>query len=183
MKNIATLIAAAGLASFASAQDLVAPITLVDGDSLSGIAVMDDDLTNAVDGNWFIFDANAGDEIVITVSREQAAPDLALDFYAGDITGADVTGLLVDDFTFGGGDGFAGLSFIGTFDDENDDAFGGPFGDPEIAGTLLVGGTFSFVVWAYTDPGSFSIDVSIVPAPASAGLLALGGLVATRRRR
>lgn len=53
------------------------------------------------------------------------------------------------------------------------------------SGTLAAG-TYTLFLRAAGDEGSFAyfdFSMDVVPAPASAGLLALGGLVATRRRR
>ncbi len=90
-----------------------------------------------------------------------------------------------------GYDGYLHL-YLGSFDpmDQltnliagNDDGVGG-IGTSDIMGiNLLSGTTYVLVTSAFQDGDEGSFQNSIVPAPASAALLAFGGLVATRRRR
>ncbi len=66
----------------------------------------------------------------------------------------------------------------------NDDGAGG-VGTSEIFGAAVAGGTYIVVTSGYQagDQGNFSNRIVLVPTPASAALLGLGGVVALRRRR
>lgn len=70
------------------------------------------------------------------------------------------------------------FGFTNTFNDDNGNFIQGPEGNGPLAGWdssgFNTGGTYSI---------NFSAAVDRVPAPGAAGLLALGGLIAARRRR
>lgn len=128
-------------------------------------------------GDFWSFSANAGDYIVLTGHRLDAALDMAFDLYFG--TGADT------------GD----LAYIDTGDDEIPELPGyeGPFADPQVEGFLSATGDYTVYVWSFlsgelTD-GAYQLQLTIrpgdIPAPAGLGLLGLGlvGLGLARRRK
>lgn len=182
---IATLVA--GFALPAAAQTVFpTPLT---GGTQGPFFAAEDDLNNASDAAWFTFSVLAEMEVEIRFDRTGVDPDLAATLFAGDVTGLDMTAIvggtgLIDELTFpAAGDTFGPLTAVAFADDTNDDAFGGPFGDPGFSLTLSAG-TYSIAVYSLSPiEGGFFTATSNVPAPAGAGALALGGLVAARRRR
>ena len=167
----------------ASANAQVTPTGLVVGEQGPFVAG-EDDSTLANDSDWFIFTLTSDFDVDIDINRTEAAPDLFATLFEGDVTGVDFGGLLADDFT--GPNDFGPLTFIETQDDTEDDAFGGPFGDPRFQ--LNLGpGTYSVLVTALSplEGGPFTItsNVSAVPEPSAFAVLGLGGLLFARRRR
>lgn len=163
----------------------VSPTGLVVGDQGPFFAG-EDDSTLANDSSWFIFDLDSGFDVDIDINRTTAAPDLIASIFFGDVTGIDFGNLLADDFLFG--QDFGALTFIETQDDTEDDAFGGPFGDPRFQ--LNLGpGRYSVLVSALTplEGGPFEItsnvSVNAIPEPGTFGLLAVCSLAFVRRRR
>jgi len=95
------------------------------------------------------------------------------------------------------GDGFPILSASGSLfilDDEGETEFALQFDDPDgltFDGSAALGpGSFVLEVRTtvgaidgFADSNFFDVDIALVPAPAAAALLGLGGLAMTRRRR
>ncbi len=159
----------------------VDPVELVvgtQGDFFTG----EDDSTLANDSAWFVFTLFGDTDVDVDINRTIADPDLFATLFAGDVTGVDFGGLLADDFT--GPMDFGPLTFIETQDDTEDDAFGGPFGDPRFQ-TNLGAGTYSIMVTSLNVGGPFNVtsNVSFVPEPGTFTILAACGLVVMRRRR
>lgn len=92
----------------------------------------------------------------------------------------------------GGWDGYLHV-YAGGFDANNqlvgllagDDDGNGGIGTSDIEGLNLAGGTYVVVTSGFQagDAGTFTNTITLVPTPASAALLGLGGLAAIRRRR
>ncbi len=167
MKTAASLIAVLGLATAANAGGSLSALsigTLSGGDSVSGSTIgASDDLAGAdgfvLGGTW-----TGGDDVY---SLDWAGGDLVatLDFITanGDI-----------DLYVWGDDGATVLlgSSEGTGDQEVVEVLG-----------LAAGKYFIMVDGWLGDENRYDLSVNGIPSPASAALLGLGGLVATRRRR
>lgn len=179
----ATIVAVSATMAFASP---VSPIALDPGVTvIDTVNVLSNGDRN--DQNWFTFSATAGSLIDIDINRRAAPPDLYATLYFGDVTGVDFDT-----------DGSGGLTNAITSDDAENDAHGGPWGDPRFTFTAQSTGTYSFFVTALSccsSPGAVgtAFDVtatgiapSAVPLPAGLPLLAaaLGafGFARTRRR-
>lgn len=183
MKTLA-LIAAAGLASTATAQDmtvLVAPNGNVDGWDIT--ATFNSTPATPIVQVWADVSFNLAGADAITIDSFNAA-------YNTTLGPAVITG-----------NGSTSVDFVG-----NANAF---FGTPDNSNPLLVAsftsasaptaltlfgqnsaifdlppfGDVQEYLSATGDAGTLSFEVVIVPAPASAALLGLGGLAAIRRRR
>ena len=161
---------------------------LADGDIGLGRIVQDPDGNgndNPALWDWWSFFATAGDTITIDVDRLEANPDMeSAAFFAGASLPSDsspMTSLL-------GGIGPTGTTFMASCDDNEDDAFGGPFGDPLYGFTASGTGWYAVVVGSFLGIGDGDYQIVVtgqtVPAPGSAvALLGLGGLTMLRRRR
>lgn len=175
-------------ASVASAQ-FVSLGNLTDGSTQAGAfptGLQDGAVTSSTWHLWS-FQANAGDNIHITVSRTAAALDPIAAAFLGDASGLGFTSeplFLPANVALD-----LGLTLEGNGDDDVDDGFGGPFGDPDFSFVASGSGTFSVFVASFASltsgPQMYDITVtgSTVPAPAALAMLGLGGLAATRRRR
>ena len=142
-------------------------------------------------GNVFVFSANAGDFVDIDINRLVAAPDLIAVLSFGEIRGVDVGSATWSDVA--GSTDFYGTTFLSAQDDTEDDAFGGPWGDPRFSLTLTQTGTYTLFIsslnggigspFEIVATGISAAPVSAVPLPAGGALL-LGALgsVALRRR-
>ena len=143
-------------------------------------------LTLANDGAWFTFAIAVTTSIDVDIDRTVADPDLGASLYAGDVTGVDFgTNLIADVFS----SSFGPLGFVERRDDDEDDAFGGPAGDPRF-GTLLGPGEYSILVYSFNgSSGTFSIDSNVegtaaIPEPSVALVwIGAGCCVSLRRRR
>jgi MYXO-CTERM domain-containing protein len=138
-------------------------------------------VTGLNDLTWFTFTLDATTSIDIDFDRTSAPPDLIASLYSGDIDGFDASGfgahsnVIVSDF--------GPLTYIEWQDDTHDDAFGGPFGDPQFTNTLDAG-TYSIVVSALQGAGGeFTVTSNVAPTPGVLAALGLAGLMGTRRRR
>ena len=178
---------AAAMGSAAMAQP-VSPMTLTGGVQISQ-DVREDDSNAASLGGFWVFTLGAAMDVDIDINRLLADPDLAATLYEGDVTGADMTAFSPDGLINGilvGSGVFGPLTAIAFEDDTEDDAFGGPFGDPRFTMNLPAG-TYTLMVAALnTDVigvDAYEVVTNLVPAPASLALLGLGGLVGLRRRR
>lgn len=153
-----------------------APIAY-EGELLLGETVVDQVNQDSSEGDWWSFEAVAGQTYVLTGHRLEAALDPAFDLYFG----------------FGDTDD---LVEIGFADDDIPTLPGleGPFSDPQLIFTAEFTGTYSLYFWSFLsdDPGQdgvydyqLSFATFDVPEPAALGLLGLGllGLGALRRRR
>jgi MYXO-CTERM domain-containing protein len=134
---------------------------------------------------WWSFFATAGDSINVDVDRLEANPDMVSATMFG---GASLPGDSDPMTTILGGVAPAGSSYIASGDDDEDDGFGGPFGDPNYG--FIAGGTgwYAVVVANFLGAGDGDYQIVVtgqtVPAPGSAvALLGLGGLTMLRRRR
>jgi len=178
---------AAAMGSAAMAQP-VSPMTLTGGVQISQ-DVREDDSNAASLGGFWVFTLGAAMDVDIDINRLLADPDLAATLYEGDVTGADMTAFSPDGLINGilvGSGVFGPLTAIAFEDDTEDDAFGGPFGDPRFTMNLPAG-TYTLMVAALnTDVigvDAYEVVTNLVPALASLALLGLGGLVGLRRRR
>lgn len=176
-KSLVSLCALGALAGAASAQP-VTPTALTGG--TQGAYTVVDFFTPLSSASWFTFSLGAPTNVDIDINRLAAPPDLIATLYAGDITGQDATAL-------GGTHGdiyftsFGPMALVNWQDDTEDDAFGGPWGDPRF--TLnLPAGSYSLVVTSLQGAGNPFEITSNVPEPTTLGLLALGGLAMLRRR-
>ena len=186
-KTMIAMMVLCGAATGASAQ--IAP----QGDATDGLPhVGAVDGTNGVSSvatwSFWTFSANAGDNINIEVNRLVSALDPVSSVVFGDATGtpfASATGTSIFDWSG------PGLSTVIAFGDDDDPANvpGGPWGDPNYGFVAGSTGVYTVAVASYASatpgPHAFEIIVtgSTVPTPGALGLLAMGGLVAARRRR
>ncbi len=176
--SMIAFLAVAGTASVAAAQPVV-PTALTGG--TQGSFVAQDFFAAFSSASWFTFTLTEATLVDIDFNRTSAPPDLIASLYLGDITGADATALGVSHgnnfFT-----NFGSFVHVVTEDDTHEDAFGGPFADPQFI-LNLDPGTYSIVVTALQGAGAGFTVTSNVPAPGAAGLLGVAGLAALRRRR
>ena len=132
--------------------------------------------------NWFVFDAVAGASVDIDINRLEAALDPIAFLYFGDVSGHDFEGAAPSP-----------LTFLERQDDTENDALGGPWGDPRFTFVAQQTGRFSVRVASFSSGSgvgaAFEVigtGIAPVPLPASA-LLLLGGLGAaagvSRRRK
>jgi len=167
MKTAATLLAVLGLASAANAGvtlDDLSIATITGGSSTSGDTSGSADNMNggsgiASGGSW-----SGGDDVY------------TLNWAGGDLV-ADLLFTTLDgdlDLYVWGDNGATNLLGSGTSTSDNEQV--------TVAG--LAAGTYYISVdgW-FGDTNSYKLQLNGVPTPASAALLGLGGLVATRRRR
>ncbi len=136
--------------------------------------------TNLNDLTWFTFTLDATTNVNIDFNRTSAPPDLVAGLYSGDINGFDASGFGTHaDVIFSS---FGPLTFLQLQDDTHDDAFDGPFGDPQFVETLDAG-TYSIVVSAFQGAGASFTVTSNIPTPGALAAVGFGGLMVTRRRR
>jgi hypothetical protein len=180
------IFAATALFAFVGAAHAqIAPIAdLTDGAARTGHFVSGEDNFNAPN-TWqvYTFSANAGDDINIRVSRLVGNADPVASVHFGDLTGADVT----PDYDMFDLSDF-GLAFLDYGDDNVDDPFGGPFGDPDFNIIAPADGTYTVITHMFgdypNDPGyEIQVSGSSVPAPGAMALTACGGALCLRRRR
>jgi hypothetical protein len=189
MKTFA-LLAAAGLASAASAQDIVITINPIEGTINAAFQGTLPAANGAVAQVWSDIGIRLTGDAGITVANFSPSYTSFLD-----PTGPDVTGNGTNNVLFVAS---AGGPLFGTpFNNSNpftpfSFTYGGSFG--AFTATLVsqntlfttlpapFGGAFNFQN-ANGTPGPLSFRIDIVPAPATAALLGLGGLAAARRRR
>lgn len=135
------------------------------------------------------FNANAGDMINVAVSRVGPSLDPMSATFVGNLDGqAYSVGVpLWDTATLAAQ---LGLPLAGSGDDDVDDSYGGPWGDPNYSFVASATGTYSILVGSYASltTGEQRYDITVtgstwVPAPGAMAVLGLGGLVASRRRR
>lgn len=168
----------------------VSPFTLYDGITVTQTVNVEDDSGLLNNANWFVFSATAGDLIDIDINRLAAPPDLVSELYFGDVSGLDFG---TSSANFGAANGAPLLSFLLSADDTEDDAFGGPFGDPRFTFTAAQTGIYSFYVATLTAGIDSPFEVTatgIAPAPVPlpagfpllAGALGLFGWIGARRR-
>lgn len=116
-------------------------------------------LTLANDATWFTFTLTSQTEIDIDISRTVPHPDLGASLFAGDVTGFSFQGLLVSQMFMSS---FGPLSFREFADDEEDDMLGGPNGDPHFQNIILNPGTYSVMVFSFTNPGgNFIVESNV----------------------
>ena len=173
--------------------DAINPVAMSDGDVATG-DVFDDDGTAPASQFWITFFANAGDTVDLDINRTAASTDLFATLAFGDVTG-------LDDILISGGDldigtsatwtAELGLTFIEDRDDDEDDAFGGPFGDPRFTFVAASTGVYTVAVVSYADPtdgaqaqANLSIT-SAIPEPTTSLLVGIGafGMAIVRRRK
>jgi hypothetical protein len=193
MKTVA-LIALAGVASTATAQDLTITIAPTGGDNWSVTAQYSGALpgaATAIDAVWSDASFNISGDAPITfgtgwnpgfTSALFGDPAITNDgsnsvTWVGVQPGAPLGApdasnpLFVDDFTYAGTAAGLSAELVG----QNTALFSG---DP-----LQPFGTIALYQDAQGNAGELTFEIVIVPAPASAALLGLGGLAAVRRRR
>lgn len=191
MKKAIALIALAGLASAASAQ-YVSMGNLTNG--LPQFGSFPEGTTNGQNtpSTWhlWLFQANAGDNITVDVDRTAAALDPVSAAFFGNANGAafpPFPTFILNEAAIEAA--IPGLSWVGEGDDNEPDAFGGPFGDPLYGFVAPNSGTYSVFVASFASstvgPQQYQIVVtgSTVPTPGALALLGLGGFAAARRRR
>jgi len=170
MKTLISAAAVVALAGVASAQDLndFSVGTLVAGGSVAGSTIgapdnMDFDGIGS-GGSW------SGGDVVYTV--DWAGGDFNVDLLFTHLDG-DIDMVLFDSATPDGFGGGVVATAISTDDNEN----------ISVAG--LAAGTYWLSIdgWLGAANDYTIVGLEFVPAPASAGLLGLGGLMAARRRR
>lgn len=135
--------------------------------------------------NAFVFDVRAGRTVEVAVDRLGPQPDLIAQVFMGDSTGAAPVNT-----NFPGTPG-PDAPFVGLGDDEQDDPFGGPLGDPRITFTAPMTSPYTLFVSAFPDDGAvgapFAVTVSLAQVPLPAGAWVLGAsvlsLLAAARRR
>ncbi|MEO1534188.1 MAG: PEP-CTERM sorting domain-containing protein [Planctomycetota bacterium] len=184
MKNIA-LIAAAGAASTVAAQDLLITVAPTDATLTNWQITANYQGVEPTPLQMAWADASfeiSGSNIVMGAGDYNPAYDTTLG-------PAVITGSGTDTLSFVGNSN----AFFGSTDDTNP-LFVANFTADSVSSLSLVGQNSAIFVLApfgdvrlYQDaqgnPGELTFGVEIVPAPASAALLGLGGLAATRRRR
>jgi MYXO-CTERM domain-containing protein len=191
MKNVLALVALAGLASAASAQ-YVSMGNLTNGLPQSGSFTPGFVGGQTTPSTWhlWLFQANAGDAITVSVARTAPALDPVSSAFFGNANGAAFPAagtFILDEAAIMGA--IPGLTWVGEGDDNVDDSFGGPFGDPLYNFIAPNSGTYSVFVASFlssaTGVREYDITVtgSTVPTPGAIALLGLGGLAASRRRR
>lgn len=173
------------VAGAAQAEVLMPIADLTDGVARQGNYVSGEDNVYAP-ATWQVYtiQANAGDNILIRVSRLTANVDPVAAAHLGDATGLDALGGLdyIDDLSY------FGLELVAFGDDNVDDAFGGPFGDPLFGFEAPETGVYTVITHMYGDyPGNPGYEIQVtgstVPAPGAAALAGIGGLLCVRRRR
>jgi hypothetical protein len=179
MKKIFAGMVVVGLGTVAVAQ----PVNAVDIPfGLSGPYATGAGGDPASTGAWFTFSLDVATNIDIDMNRTSAPPDLFATLFSGDVNGFDATAEWGDIFSAGFSGGGGPLTFVDAQDDTHDDAFGGPFGDPQFIMNLGPG-DYSMLVFSLGTPGEFTVTSNIVPAPGAFAILGLGGLLTTRRSR
>jgi hypothetical protein len=189
MKTFA-LLAVAGLASTASAQDIVITINPAAGTINALFQGTLPAANGAVAQVWSDIGIRLTGDAPISVSNFSPTYTSALDPSGPDVTGNNTGNVL---FIASAG----GPLFGGTFNNSNpftpfSFSYGGSFGaftaqlvaQNTLFTTLPLpfGGAFNFQN-ANGTPGPLSFRIDIIPAPATAALLGFGGLAAARRRR
>ncbi|KAA0214658.1 MAG: hypothetical protein DYG94_08090 [Leptolyngbya sp. PLA3] len=172
-------------AGVASADPINYLDTLSDGEVGAGWAVLPTDgngSDNPETWEWWNFYAVAGDLITIAVNRTSAAPDMVSSaHFAGASLPTDSSPMMT---IF---DSPAGTTFAGSGDDNVDDGFGGPFGDPLYSFSASGTGWYAVAVGNFLGSGSGGYTIVITgqtPTPGSAvALLGVGGMAMLRRRR
>lgn len=134
--------------------------------------------------HWYNFYAMAGDFITVDVDRLEANPDMvSATHYAGAILPTDSAPMT----TITGGIGPAGTVWVAGGDDDEDDGFGGPWGDPLYSFNATSTGWYTVVVGNFLGLGGGNYQIVVTgqtPTPGSAvALLGVGGLAMARRRR
>jgi hypothetical protein len=166
--------------------DVITPMAdLTDGTARLGNFVSG--LDNFVEpSTWrvYTFQANAGDNITVRVTRQTAMVDPIAFAHQGNLAGADIPAGLyyadeLDDF---------GLNFVAYGDDSVDDPFGGPFGDPLFNFAAPSTDTYTVITHMYGNyegnPGyEIQVSGSTVPAPGAIAIGLVGGVLCLRRRR
>lgn len=180
-KTLVAAMAAGLVAGVASADPINYIDTLSDGEVAFGFVVLPGDgsgFDNPETWEWWNFFATAGDSITIDVDRTEANPDMVSSCFFGLPTDTDPM-LDINDTP-------AGATFVAFGDDDEDDGFGGPFGDPLYGFTAASTGWYSIAVGNFLGAGSGGYQIVVTgqtPTPGTAAVLGLGGLVLTRRRR
>lgn len=186
-KTMIAMMVLCGAAAGASAQ-IVPQGDATDGLPHAGTVDGTNEVSSVATWSFWTFSANAGDNINIEVNRMVADLDPVSSVVFGNATGtpfASVTGITIFDWSA------PGLSSVIASGDDDDPAnvAGGPWGDPNYGFTAADTGVYTIAVASYISatpgPHAFEIIVtgSTVPTPGALGLLAMGGLVAVRRRR
>ena len=157
----------------------------------TGYSVADyTDINNNVD--WFVFDTDGSKSTSFYFDRTIAAPDLVAGLYLGDTSGFDydVAGAPLKYSVFDAATYNSNLNYLSLFDDNHDDAFGGPWGDPDFD-ILLAAGRYSLALSSHENAGTYNFTtnavsvLSAVPVPAAAWLFgtALLGFFGFSRRK
>ena len=139
----------------------------------TGYSVADyTDINNNVD--WFVFDSDGNSNTSFYFDRTIAAPDLIAGLYFGDTSGFDyeVAGAVAHYSIMDAGSYNSNLTFVNFFDDNHDDAYGGPWGDPDFD-ILLAAGRYSLALSSLNAAGTYEFRtsaVSAIPVPAAAWL-------------
>ena len=142
----------------------------------TGYSVADrTDINNNVD--WFVFDSDGSTNTSFFFDRTIAAPDLIASLYLGDTSGFDYKAAgASNNYSVFSADGYnSSLSFLNYFNNNHDDALGGPWGDPDFD-ILLAAGRYSLALSSLKDAGTYEFTtnavsaVSTVPVPAAAWL-------------
>ena len=187
-KSIVSGLALGALVAAAASADPINYLgNLADGDVGLGRITLPGDGNgndNPETWDWWTFFATAGDNITVDVDRLEPNPDMVSATFFG--TGADSNPMT--QIAGGSATPPAGMTWVAGGDDDEDDGFGGPFGDPLYGFVAGSTGFYSVVVGNFLGAGDGDYQIVVtgqtIPAPASAlALLGLGGLTMTRRRR
>lgn len=191
MKLALALAAVAGLTTAASAQ-YASMGNLTNGATQSGSFPAGFVGGQTTPSSWHLwtFQANAGDNITVSVSRTAPALDPVSSTYFGNANGlafAPAGTFILDEVAIQAA--HPSLTFAAEGDDDVDDGFGGPWGDPLYNFVAGNSGTYSVFVASFlsSTAGVREYDITVtgstVPTPGAFALLGLGGLAAARRRR
>ena len=158
---------------------------------------VDGDLADIASGGTF-FDLSVGVNTVTGELTENPAGGIEEDFVVFEIgAGEQLTSVVLTSVVFSGGNfstGFrlyadlgSGLEQIapGSFDESNaGDDYLTIWDLSDVGGSAPLGpGTYGIALAEFTPGQQYSFDLTVVPAPGSAALLAAAGFAAARRRR
>lgn len=187
MKALIAGLAVGAFATAVSATPINYLDTLTSGEVQTGFITLPGDGNgndNPETWQWYNFYATAGDFITVDVDRLEANPDMVS---ATHFAGASLPTDSAPMTTITGTGAPAGAVWVAGGDDNEDDGFGGPFGDPLYSFNAASSGWYTVVVGNFLGDGSGEYQIVVtgqtVPAPGAAAILGLGGLMVTRRRR
>lgn len=183
MRTTLAILAVAGLAAVSNAQVVInGDVTFAPG--FGSITTNGDTTANPAAWTYWTFSANAGDNLDVEVNRLVGELDPIAAVVLGNLAGAAFADNIFSN-------PIMGLPLVAAGDDNDPANLPGPWGDPHMAFVAPATGVYTIAVSSFASaqiptPGyvhEVIVRGSTVPAPGAAGLLALGGLIAARRRR